>query len=107
MLIYSEVATEEMEKGLGLGFFIAICITAMTLVLFFSESQNVPARGDYETGYKEHELLDKGEERGIKMSIFYPIPKKGWFANKGEKPYWCPDGDKTVSGMFIGGKFSK
>jgi len=56
MLIYSEIATEDMEKGLGLGFFIAICITAMTLTLFFSESKNVPARGDYESGYKELEV---------------------------------------------------
>ena len=36
LLVYSEVAEEDYQKGMSLGFFIAVCITAMTLVLFFS-----------------------------------------------------------------------
>lgn len=41
------------------------------------------------------------------MSAFYPTKKKGRFEKKGEKPNWCPDDGKTISGMFVGGKFSK
>jgi hypothetical protein len=106
-LIYSEMSSDDMEKGLGLGFFIAVSITAMTLVLFFSESSNVPARGEYDSGFKELTIKDKIAGDDIRMSAFYPIKKKGRFEKKGEKPDWCPNGDKTISGMFVGGKFSK
>lgn len=64
--------------GMGLGFFIALSITAMTLVLFFSESANVPIRGWFDSGFREHILQAKGSDN-IQMSVFYPIPKKKRF----------------------------
>jgi hypothetical protein len=96
-----------MEKGLGLGFFIAISITAMTLVQLFSESTNVPARGEFESGFKELALKNKLEGDDIKMSAFYPVRKRGRFEKKPEKPDWCPNEAHTLNGMFVGGKFSK
>ena len=42
MLIFSELSEDDTYRGMGLGFFIALSITAMTLVLFFAESANVP-----------------------------------------------------------------
>ncbi len=53
LLIFSELSSDDTYKGMGLGFFIALCITAMTLVLFFSESANVPIRGRFDSGIRE------------------------------------------------------
>ena len=111
LLLYSEVAQEEHQRGLSLGFFIAVCITAMTLVLFFSPSKNVPARGNHGIAHKELMLSEKAGSDGetpLQVSAFYPTPKKkGWIKEKMEKPTWAPNDKHTINGMFINGKFSK
>jgi hypothetical protein len=82
----------------------------MTLVLFFSPSDNVPIKGNFSAGHKEIMLSDKVGDSPLKMSVFYPVEKKkGWNygGDKTEKPNWCPDGPHTVNGMFVNGRFSK
>lgn len=107
LLVFSELNDDDTYRGMGLGFFIALSITAMTLVLFFSESANVPIRGRFDSGFREVALKDKLDDT-LQMSLFYPIPKKGWFAkNRGENPKWCPEDAWTISGIFNGGSFSK
>lgn len=110
MLIYGDLAEDDQTKGMSIGFFIAVCITAMTLVLFFGDSYNVPIKGRYDSGYRDVMIGDKSGDRAIRLSVFYPITKKnGWFSSgkdKANKPYWAPDGENTVKGMFNNAKFS-
>lgn len=109
LLVYGEMAEDDATKGMSIGFFIAVCITAMTLVLFFSPSNNVPAKGKYDPGFKDIVIGQKAGERPIKMSIYYPTTKRKGFKigkNKPNRPFWAPDGDKTVKGMFNKAKFS-
>lgn len=110
MLIYGDLAEDDQTKGMSIGFFIAVCITAMTLVLFFGDSYNVPIKGKYDSGFKDVMIGDKAGDRPIRLSVFYPIvKKKGWFSkgkDKPNKPYWAPDGENTVRGMFNNAKFS-
>ena len=110
MLIYGDTAEDDATKGMCIGFFIAVCITAMTLVLFFSPSNNVPIKGKYDSGYKDIMIGEKTGDRPIRMSVFYPTTKnKGMFGidkEKKNKPYWAPEGDNTVKGMFNKAKFS-
>lgn len=110
MLIYGDLAEDDQVKGMCIGGFIAVCITAMTLVLFFSPSNNVPIKGNYDSGYKDIMIGDKTGDRPIRMSVFYPVFKrKGWFTKKEDrknKPFWAPDGDNTVKGMFNKARFS-
>lgn len=110
ILIYGDLAESDTIKGMSVGFFIAVCITAMTLVLFFSPSNNVPIKGKYDSGYKEIMIGAKTGNKPIKMSVFYPTHKrKGWFntgKDKKNRPFWAPDSENTVKGMFNKGKFS-
>ena len=108
MLIFSELTDDDTYKGMGLGFFIALSITAMTLVLFFSESSNVPIRGRFDPGFREVALTDKMDD-SIQMSVFYPIPKKKsrFQKDRGENPKWCPNDARTISGLFDGSTFKK
>ena len=109
MLIYGDMSEDDSTKGMMIGFFISVCITAMTLVLFFSPSNNVPIKGDYDSGYKDIMIGEKTGDRPIKISIYYPVNKrKGWFntgKDKKNKPFWAPDGQDTVKGMFNESKF--
>ena len=50
-LVYSEMAEQDHLRGISLGMFIAISITAMTMVLFLAPSPNVPIQGHYSPGY--------------------------------------------------------
>lgn len=87
---------------MALGFFIALCITAMTLVCFFAPSDNVPVKGTYDPGFKEILLEGKAGESPLKVSAFYPVKKKAkYFPGKEKKkgPRWCPDGDHTTKGL--------
>ena len=109
LLIYGDLAEDEATKGMCIGFFIAVCITAMTLVLFFSPSNNVPIKGKHDTGYKEVMIGAKGGDNPIRLSIFYPVPKRKGIKvgkNRPNKPFWAPDGPNTVKGMFNKAKFS-
>lgn len=81
----------------------------MTLVLFFSPSNNVPVKGNHDPGYKDVMIGAKDGENPIRLSVFYPVPKRRGFQvgnNKPNKPFWAPDGPNTVKGMFNKAKFS-
>jgi hypothetical protein len=81
----------------------------MTLVLFFSPSNNVPIKGKHDTGYKEVMIGAKGGDNPIRISVFYPVPKRKGLKvgkNRPNKPFWAPDGPNTVKGMFNKAKFS-
>ena len=109
LLVFGELAEDDATKGMSIGFFIAVCITAMTLVLFFSPSNNVPIKGKHDSGYKEIMIGEKEGDNPIRVSVFYPTVKRKGFKvgkNKPNRPFWAPDGDKTVQGMFNKAKFS-
>lgn len=109
MLIYGDLAEDEQTKGMSIGFFIAVCITAMTLVLFFSPSNNVPIKGKYDAGYRDVMIGDKVGDVPLRMSVFYPTNKRKGFkvgSNKPNRPFWAPEGEDTVKGMFNKAKFS-
>jgi len=109
MLVYGDLAEDEQMKGMSIGFFIAVCITAMTLVLFFSPSNNVPIKGKSDTGFKDVLIGDKTGDRPIRLSVFYPTDKRKGFKigkNAPNKPFWAPDGENTVRGMFNDARFS-
>ena len=81
----------------------------MTLVLFFSPSNNVPIKGNHDPGYKEVIIGAKGDNNIISLSVFYPIKKRIGLQvgkNKPNKPFWAPDGPNTVKGMFNKAIFS-
>lgn len=109
LLIYGDLSDSDQTKGMSIGFFIAVCITAMTLVLFFSPSHNVPIKGKHDCGYKDIMIGDKVGDRQIRMSVFYPTNKRKGFQvgkNKPNKAFWAPDGENTVRGMFNNARFS-
>lgn len=108
LLVYGDLSEDDQVKGMSIGFFIAVCITAMTLVLFFSPSNNVPIKGKSDTGFKDVLIGDKAGDRPIRLSVFYPTEKRKGFQvgkNKPNKPFWAPDGENTVRGMFNNAKF--
>lgn len=81
----------------------------MTLVLFFSPSNNVPIKGKCDTGFKDAMIGDKAGDRPIRLSIFYPAEKRKGLqvgSNRPNKPFWAPDGENTVRGMFNNSRFS-
>ena len=109
LLVYGDLAEDDSTKGMSIGFFIAVCITAMTLVLFFSPSHNVPIKGKYDTGFRDIMIGDKVGGRPLRLSVFYPTTKRRGFKvgkNKPNRPFWAPDGENTVKGMFNKAKFS-